>query len=227
MTTHRTEFYTIPADSGWTPANKTPYVITFTGEIFDAHNLGVQYSTIPGNQPAKNGNTLALWQSQGIPWGQPPLQKKVIAKDDPTGDQVFQVELQRKPYIVGYATSDTGTAWAATLQFNPGDKEGKPFVTSIDLQATGNDSLLAIFQTPKLNVPSANKNWIGLWLGTQPTWDGTNRLKKVDVESSSDTGSQPMSGLKLLMSTTYCLAYAVGPKDSDLAAWVTFVTQPF
>jgi len=29
------------------------------------------------------------------------------------------------------------------------------------------------------------------------------------------------------MNTTYSLAYAVGPKDSDIAAWVTFTTQPF
>jgi len=220
-----TAFYT--SESNWEPANKTASVIILTGTIFDARHVGVTWVTVPGNQPAKNGNLLALWQSSGIPWGQKPLQKQPIAKNDPSGDQMFQVELQRKPYVVAYGSADTNTAWAGTLQFNPGNKEGVPFVTQIDLQAAGNDSLLAIYKTPLLNVPVSNKNWIGLWNDSQPTWDGTNRIKKVDVDGITAEGSQPMSGLNLLMNSTYCLAYAVGPKDSDIAAYVRFTTQPF
>ena len=58
-------------------------------------------------------------------------------------------------------------------------------------------------------------------------YDGSNRIKKVNVNVSTAQGGQSMSGLALLMNTTYSLAYAVGPKDSDIAAWVTFTTQPF
>jgi len=156
------------------------------------------------------------------------MQKQSITKDDPTGDQIFEFPLQRLPYVIAYGTSDTNKAWAATVQFTPGQgTEGVSFVTSIDVQAAGNNSLLAIFSTPLLNNPNANGNWVGLWEGTQPTYDGTNRLKKVTVTATVASDSQSMSGLTLLMNTTYSLAYGIGPKDSDIAAWVTFTTQPY
>ena len=213
---------------GWQPASKTPRTIDLSGSILDPTHVGVVYNTVPGNQPATNGNLVAIWQNAGIPYGQVPLQKQNISVNSPTGDQVFDFPIQRLPYVVGYGTSDTGTAWAGTLQFTPGQGvEGVPFVTQIDVQAVGNDSLLAVFNTPLGNNPGANGNWIGLWKGPQPTFDGTNRIKKVNVTVTTAQGSTQMSGLTLLMNTVYSLAYAVGPKDSDLAAWVTFTTQPF
>ena len=221
-----TDFYT--SEGNWKPANKTPRTIDFTGSILDAKHLIAAYNTVPGNRPATNGNLVAIWQSAGIPWGQTPMQKQSITKDDPTGDQIFEFPLQRLPYVIAYGTSDTNKAWAATVQFTPGQgTEGVSFVTSIDVQAAGNNSLLAIFSTPLLNNPNANVNWVGLWEGTQPTYDGTNRLKKVTVTATVASDSQSMSGLTLLMNTTYSLAYGIGPKDSDIAAWVTFTTQPY
>jgi hypothetical protein len=216
------------AAAGWQPVNKTPQTIKLSGAILDPTHVGVIYSTVPGNQPATNGNLVAIWQNEGIPWGQQPMQKQNITLNSPTGDQIFEFPIQRLPYVVAYGTSDTGTAWAGTLQFTPGQGvDGAPFVTQIDIQATGNDSVLAVFNTPMGNIPSSNGNWIGLWKGPQPTYDGSNRIKKVNVNVSTAQGGQSMSGLTLLMNTTYSLAYAVGPKDSDIAAWVTFTTQPF
>jgi hypothetical protein len=219
------EFYAV---GNWQPANKTPKTIGLSGQILDPTHIGVIFDTVPGNLPATNGNLVAIWQNAGIPYGQKPMQKQSITKNDPTGDQIFEFPIQRKPYVVAYGTSDTGAAWAGTVQFTPGGGlEGVTFVTQIDVSAAGNDSLNAAFKTPVGNVPSANGNWIGLWKGAMPTFDGANRIKKVDITVSTAEGFQSMSGLNLLMNTTYTLAYAVGPKDSDLAAWVTFVTQPF
>ena len=225
---HYTALAQFYSEANWKPANKTPRTIDLSGEILDPTHIGVIFDTVPGNLPATNGNLVAIWQSAGIPYGQKPMQKQSITKNDPTGDQIFEFPIQRKPYVVAYGTSDTGTAWAGTVQFTPGHGvEGVTFVTQVDVAAAGNDSLNANFKTPTGNVPNANGNWIGLWKGPMPTFDGTNRIKKVDISASTAEGFQSMSGLSLLMNTTYCLAYAVGPKDSDLAAWVTFVTQPF
>jgi hypothetical protein len=216
------------SEASWKPANKSPKTITLTGTILDANHVGIIWDTVPGNQPAKNGNLVAMWQNAGIPYGQPPMQKQSITKNDPTGDQIFEFPIQRKPYVAAYGTSDTGTAWAGTVQFTPGQGlDGDPFVTTIDVAAAGADSLMATFSTPLGNVPSANGNWIGLWQGPMPTFDGTNMIKKVAITASTADGTQSMSGLTLLMNTTYSLVYAVGPKASDLAAWVTFTTQPF
>lgn len=222
----KAHFYS--AGAGWQPANKTPRTMDLSGAILDPTHVVVGYGTVPGNQPATNGNLVAIWQNNGIPWGQTPMQKQSITKNDPTGDQIFEFNIQRLPYVVAYGTSDTNKAWAGTLQFTPGQgTDGVPFVTQIDVSAAGADSLLASFNTPLLNNPNANGNWVGLWQGPQPTYDGSNRIKKVNVTATTAQGSQSMSGLGLLMGTTYSLAYAVGPKDSDIAAWVTFVTQPF
>lgn len=216
------------AGAPWNPANKTPRTISLSGEILDPTHVGIQFDTLPGNLPATNGNLVAIWQNAGIPYGQAPMQKANITKNQPTGDQIFEFPIQRKPYVCAYGTSDTGTAWAGTVQFTPGmGLQGISFVTQIDLVATGADSLLALFKSPLGNNPNANGNWIGLWQGPQPAYDGANLIKKVNVTVSTAEGSQSMSGLTLLMNTTYSLAYAVGPKASDIAAWVTFVTQPF
>lgn len=215
------------AASPWKPANKTPHTMLLSGEILDPKHVGMQFETLPDNRPATNGNLVAIWQNVGVPYGQSPMQKKSITKDQQSGDQIFEFSIQRKPYVCAYGTSDTGTAWTGTVQFTPGQgTEGVPFVTEIDITATGADSLLATFKTPRENNPVANKNWIGLWEGSHP-YDDTKLRKKVDVTASTAEGSQSMSGLELLMNTTYSLGYAVGPKATDLAAWITFVTQPF
>jgi hypothetical protein len=212
----------------WEPVNKLPQSIGLKATILDPNHVGVTFSTVPGNLTSTNGNLVALWQSDGIPYGQAPTQKKAITKNEPTGDQIFEFPIQRKPYVIAYGTSDTGKAWAGTVQFTPGQGTvGVPFVTKIDVRAAGADSLLAEFKTPLRNVPNANGNWVGLWKAASPTFDGANRIKKVDVSASTADGTQSISGLELLMDTTYCLAYAVGPKDTDLAAWVTFTTKPF
>ena len=225
-TEQATHFYS--AGGPWNPANKTPRTMGLSGEILDPTHIGCMFDTVPGNLPATNGNLVAIWQNAGIPYGQQPMQKQAITKNQPTGDQIFEFPIQRKPYVIGYGTSDTASAWVGTVQFTPGGgMAGVPFVTVIDVMATGADSLLATFKTPLGNNPSANGNWVGLWQGPQPTFDGANMIKKVNVTASTAEGSQSMSGLTLLMNTTYSLVYAVGPKASDLAAWVTFVTQPF
>jgi len=225
---HKSTHAFYASESNWQPVNIIQQSITLAGTIMDGHHLGVTYGTLPGNQPAKNGNLVAYWQNTGIPWGQTPTQKQGITKNEPSGDQIFDFPIQRLPYVVAYGLSDTNKAWAGTIQFTPGSGvQGTPFVTSVNVQAAGNDSLLALFSTPVLNNPNVNENWIGLWQGTQPTYDGSNRIKKVTVTSTIASDSQSMSGLTLTMNTTYCLAYAVGPKDSDIAAWVTFTTQPF
>lgn len=216
------------AEGGWSPIHKVLHPTELTGTILSPAHIGVAWETIPGNQPSTNHNLLALWQNEGIPWGQPTLQTAPIIKNEPVGDQIFDIEIQRKPYIVAYGTnSNTTTAWAATLQFHPGNVVGRPFVTSVDVLAVGNDSLLATFETPRGNNPSHHGNWLGLWEGPVVTFDGQNQLAHVPVQSTTAAGSQTLNGLSLKIDTTYSLGYAVGDKPTDLAAWMSFTTASF
>lgn len=213
------------------PVNVIPKSIQITGKIYSKNLMTIDWVSLPDNLPATNGNILSVWQNTGLPWGQGtnPIQKTQIQTDSQYGDQIFEFPIERKPYIVAYGTSDTGSAWAATLQFNPGSAEGIPVISTIELVqgSLGNNSLITQFSTPPGNNPNANKNWIGLWKGTKVTYDGSNRIAKVDIESSFAQDMQKMNGLELTINTTYTLGYACGPKDSDLSAFVTFTTAAY
>jgi hypothetical protein len=224
-------FYLI--EGGWEPVNKVLSTIKLSGTILSPTQIGVTWDTVPGNQPATYHNRLALWQNQGIPWGLNPLQEHKIIKNTPSGDQLFDTALQRKPYVIAYGVSSLddkqhgAKSWAATVQFNPGSAIGVPFVTEIDVAGVGNDSISARFSTPAGNNPKANGNWVGLWEGAVVTFDGTNKIATVPVSSTTSDGFLTLNGLSLKIDTTYTLGYAVGPLASDLAAWMTFTTASF
>ena len=122
-------------------------------------------------------------------------------------------------------TSGSGTAYCAA-QIAGSSQPQEPITTQLGLAWLGSDSLLASFVTLPLNAPKSYRNWIGLWKGQGLTYDGSNRLAKVDIDSDGAT-SQSMNGLLLTVDTTYTLGYACGPRDQDLAAWVTFKTDPY
>ena len=63
MRMHRTGFCTGLTHSDWTPAKRSPQVITLAGEIFDTYSLSVPFVTGTGNQRAENANYTAYSQS--------------------------------------------------------------------------------------------------------------------------------------------------------------------
>ncbi|GKX27677.1 hypothetical protein SH1V18_01570 [Vallitalea longa] len=211
--------------------NQIPHSNKIQGTIISKNLMSIKWETLPDNQAASNGNALYVWQNTGLPWGQgqSPLQYDTIKENSQTGDQVFKFNVEKKPYIVAYSTSASGSSFCATLQFNPGSAEGVPSFTTIELvePALGDNSLIAKFTTPIGNNPKANNNWIGLWEGAKVTYDGSNRIKKIMVESNVSSDTQLMNNLSLTVDTTYTLGYACGPQDSDLTAFVTFTTSPY
>ena len=198
-----------------------------TGLVTGASSILVKYKTLPGNQPNSNGNVIAVWQDTQIPWGTPPLQKKTVTGNSPAGSDAFDnLSIQSKSYIVGYSTGSNLSTICSTLTFTPGDPVGTPFLTSVKAKELDSDTLIVSYDTPVGNDPKANQDWIGLWEGKTFTWDGKNRLTKVNVDKNTATGSMVVL-YSLKVDTYYTLVYASGAAETNIAATFTFQTAPF
>jgi hypothetical protein len=198
-----------------------------TGLVTSSTSILVKYKTLPGNLPNQNGNVMAVWQDTQIPWGTPPLQKKTVTGNQPTGSDAFDnLGIQSKSYIVGYSTGSNLSTVCSTLTFTPGNVQGTPFLTSLGVKELDTDTLIVSYDTPVGNDPKANQNWIGLWEGKSFTWDGKNRLTKINVDKNSATGSMVML-YSLKIDTFYTLAYASGAADTNISTSLTFQTGPF
>jgi hypothetical protein len=200
-----------------------------TGLVTSPTSILVRYETLPNNQPGPNGNAIAVWQDTQIPYGgtPPPVQKKTTTGVSPHGSDAFDnLDLQKKPYIVGYSTGSNLNTICSTLLFTPGNPEGTPFLTSVKATEVATDTLIIKFDTPLGNDPKTNQNWIGLWEGQSFTWDGKNRKAKVAVNKTNASDSQPLTH-SLKFDTWYTVVYASGPADTDIAAVYTFKTDPF
>jgi hypothetical protein len=208
-------------------------VLPRNADFLDAQLAGpnvvtASYKTLPGNRPAQFENVIAVWPGRDIPWGQPPLTQDLLTGEGPDGDMVLMIPSgSAPPLIVAYGTSPTGKAYCATSKLEEAHQPGTLFITDLCLHWVGNDSLVATFQTPFGNQPNANENWLGLWEGKVATYDGSNRIAKVAIEADVSSGSQPMNDLTLKVETEYTLGYGCGPRDADLAATLTFKTDPF
>ena len=185
------------------------------------------YDTLPGNQPVAFGNVIAIWQGTAVQWGEKPLTMQAIIKNDQEGDQVVPFSATQPPYTVAYGTSASGTAYCATVLITAIGMPGSPFASGLDLTFVGNDSLVASFSTPEGNQPHAYENWLGLWDGKVATYDRSNQIKRVSIDPNVSSDYQFMNDLTLTIDTVYTLGYGCGPKDTDLAATLTFKTESF
>jgi len=200
---------------------------SLTAELVVASIVAAKYSTLPGNLPATFKNVIAVWPGTIVLWGEKPLALSAITKDDPQGDRAINLPASQPPYTVAYGTSASGTAYCATVLLTELGKPGNPFAIGLDLPWVGDDSLVASFSTPAGNQPHDYGNWLGLWEGQVATYDGSNRIKKVAIDDNVSSGAQLMNDLTLKIKTLYTLGYGCGPKDTDLAATLTFQTEPF
>lgn len=203
---------------------------SLTAQLLDATHIGVQFKTLMGNEPLKFGNVISVWSGNQIGWRTPkPVVSVPVPKNTPAGDMIIDLGNEPPPggppYMVAYGTSGSGTAYCAAQVAATDDQPS--VTTQLCLPWVGTDSLLAAFLTPQGNLPATYGNWIGLWPGQSVRYDGVNLIKKVNVTGDGAQGSQDMNGLTLTVNTLYTLGYACGPRNEDLAAFITFKTEPF
>jgi hypothetical protein len=197
--------------------------------IVNAESIELNYGTLPGNRPKLYKNWVGVWQGAMIHRGQEPIWKFPVERDEPSGRQILgDLQLQRKPYILGYANSESPYSIGATVQFTPGQTSegtyGNAFSTTLSLATYNAQGLVVNYSTPAGNVPVENKNWIGLWSGDLASFSAENLIKKVQITQRSNRSSQAITDILLAYKTTYTIAYGNAGEDTSISASITFET---
>lgn len=185
--------------------------ISYVGQNF----VQISFDTIPGNNPSDNGNYVAIWQtnSNNIPWNSPALKTQKITSDQSFGDTIFTgLNLTGYSYIVGYGVGPelTGngqqqygnicsTAFIPRLDQPLQD----PFSPSLTVrEPLGFNSLTFSFRLPNNIKPLSNGGWIGLWEGTEISYDSQpDASNSIDLDKG--TGDAVLLGLTLGRGATY------------------------
>lgn len=180
-----------------------------------ADSIGINYETLPGNQPSNYGNYVAIWQnSNSIPWNQQPLKIQKMAGNTPSGSMVIQdLDTTKSTYIIGYAVGPEltvgqkyGNICSTSYIANPGS--GDPsidFYSSLQLIFVGDKSLAVNFNLPVSITPKANLAWAGIWRSSNASYtvrpDATTPVT-IDTQSGTLTFDQ----FTIAIGETYTIA---------------------
>lgn len=205
-----------------------------SGKVIGGSQVAVSYETIAGNSPATYGNFMAIWQDTKLPYVYKdgkgavtePIKRNSIVGNTPTGSQPFTgLDVQSKPYIVGYGTGADLTSVCSTVIFLPGG-EISTFETTISVESVFTDFITVRFDTPSGNRPKTNNNWIGVWEGTQPAFNCSDYKVKQRVTVDRSRDVEALS-FPVRTDTDYTIAYGTGSGCSDIAAYVVIRTSVF
>jgi hypothetical protein len=198
----------------------------------DAISLG--YNTMPNNQPAANGNFVAIWQNQNqVPWNQKPLATKPLGGNSQAGSLSFDnLDVTNNSYILGFAVGTDITNICATA-YVPAQSEGgaqyPTTTTTLSLQNLGTTSITVQFDTPAGYQPKSNGNWMGVWRGETASYINPPDAA-VAVGLDANFGTQGINGISIGRGLTYTVGYFMGGWNADptkrkqttLAASLTF-----
>ena len=215
--------------------------IQLVGKLIQS-TISVDYTAMLYETPAMNSCFLSIWQDTQIPFGRAGNTTVQIKGNERTNTQTFDQLTTGVPHIVGWGAGNTaGTtdpnygSIGASVSFTPGGEgdDGTGIVTGISHQdiiapvIVGTSSITVTFNTLMGNDPSANGNWIGLWQGSTIDFNG-GYLQKWDVTSHNNSDSQGLNTTaQIRTSSTYTLAYASGPNNSDIVGRTTFQTAGY
>ena len=131
----------------------------FTVEDVTGDSLTINYHTLVGNNPSKNGNYIAIWQGDDlqIPWGVSPLCMGEIDSSD-RDDSYFKdgLNLTKRSYVVGYSVASQGEGgdnFCAVALVPPGG-DSRMGGKSADLARDGEPPAAHIAYLDKLRVES-------------------------------------------------------------------------
>jgi len=191
----------------------------------------VQYTTLPGNQPNTNGNHIYVWQTTGnaVPWGNKPDGDTAVSNNAATSTMLAKFAFQNKGYIVGYGVAPTPKAVCATIYMPAGGindpKQWQYANVGVDVVYVGTNLIQVQYTGLADYTPQTNKNWIGLWLGSQVPWSG-DPIKSIKVTPDfPSSGYAYMDGIDLLIGLQYVVGYFVVDQATGrtaLAASSTF-----
>lgn len=208
-----------------------------TVDVLDAHNINVNYDTLPGNQPSTYGNYVSIWQNQNqIPFNQKPLASYPIKSNTQAGTlNVPGLDITVNSYIVGFSVGpvlSTGQAQGnvCSTVFIPtiGGGANVNTLSTLKIETIGSTSLSVKFTLPNGETPQANSAWIGLWESEVASYSNPpTSLNSISVNTSSGTAF--INGITLGRGSTYTVAlytsgYSSNPANLGLTAMAATLT---
>ncbi|MCF6404886.1 hypothetical protein L3C95_18445 [Chitinophaga filiformis] len=194
----------------------------------DGETVVVDYSGLPGNQPATYKNFVAIWENSVIPWTAPPLLAVPILENGQQGSVTFEgLTITRNAYIVGYAVGPEITNICCSSIISAGGLLAAPTQVSISLNFVGTDMLSIHYQTLAGYLPLQYNNWIGLWKGYASPYNADTPLAIAMINSNASEGTANMPNVLLEPHTNYSLIYFMGKERTMAAAILNFNTSDY
>lgn len=194
--------------------------------------IDVSYSTLSGNKPNQNSNTVYVWQNDDhlVPFDVSPDAEQTIQDDDRNGTVSVELPVQDKPYLVAYAVGNDPKAICSYGLIRNGALE-EVFSTSVSLLGDVTTEIARIqYRVPAGAQPNAWKQSLALWEGSAPSYTKTP-LKSYPIPNDRDNDVVSIR-YKFLANQTYTVAYMAGTgagtdkNTTQIAAYVRFQTRP-
>lgn len=191
----------------------------------------VSYITLPANTPKTYGNHIYVWQTTDnvVPWAKGPDGDTALDSDTSQSTAFVAFPFEQKGYILGYAVAATPQAVVATV-YMPANQQNDPTkwqYASVDIKVVyyGNNLVQVQYTGLPQYSPATNKNWIGLWQGSQVPYSGEPQKRINVTQDAPPSGYGYLQGVTLLIGVSYCVGYfMVDPAKgrTSLAAQATF-----
>lgn len=172
----------------------------------------VSYTTLPANAPKTYQNHIYVWQTSdnAVPWAKSPDGDTAVDTDSSQSTQPINFAFEQKGYIIGYAVAATPQATVATV-YMPANKQTDPTAwqysnLKLSVVYVGTNLVQVQYSGLPQYSPAANKNWIGLFQGSQVPYSGTP-MKTVTVAQDLPDGYATITGVSLLIGVQYSVGY--------------------
>lgn len=191
--------------------------------------IDVSYSTLSGNKPNHNSNTVYIWQNDDhlVPYDVTPDAEQVAQDDDRNGTVSVDIPVQDKPYLVAYAVGDDPMAICSYGLLRNGTLE-TVFSTSVSLLGDVTTEVARIqYRVPAGALPNSWKQSLALWEGSAPSYTRPP-VKSYPIPTDRDNDVVSIR-YKFLANQTYTVAYLAGTgtdkSSTQIAAYVRFQTK--
>lgn len=211
------------ADAGADQNSDAGDLSHFTIEIASKPNsegVIVKYWSLPANQPASYGNSVALWNSTIPNLQSSPLNCVDILDNSEVGSVFIPYGFQQTNYSVTYETSGYTTVCAlAQIVLVPADVPIPTYV-SLTIYSLNSAGVQVIYNTLPGYTPASYRNWVGLWQGYESPYSTGTALNTVPIPTDASQGlvTIPFSPGPF----TYTLIYFLGENRITAGALLYF-----
>ncbi len=204
--------------SGPQPTESSQETTQFHAPSVTGNAILVAYNTLPGNRPNSYGNYVAIWQNHNsIPWNTPPLKVQKIVDNTPSGSMTFGgLDITQNSYILGYSVGPElssphqpqGNICSTVFVpesggSTPTSENSQPSLTYIP---GGSTSVSVNFNNlPSGILPQTNGAWIGIWQGSQASYNNPPMASN-SVQVDSSEGTAFINGVNIRRGWTYTIA---------------------